>query len=296
MKKLLSLLVVSIAIVFAGTATAQAQQKEKIVTGTINYLTHTSMKILDEYMAGHMYSGGEDSYMGWNLKVGAIYRKQENLSWDLYFTNIYQPSGFMAEEPSLKNPAGTQHMDYSSYNFGYGTYYHWQFGKKLMIKAGGMLDFYGALKKTAPDGVNNAISLEGQILAKAHAAIKYGWDFKRWALDIHGSVSLPVIGVITADHPSEPALCGLFGNDHTVLNPGMRHIFLGFYHNSMALDFEVGVDFVFRPCTITLGFGGTNRWWKVYGLQNVRQITYATLGVSFDIVSRDKFKTTNKNF
>lgn len=198
--------------------------------------------------------------------------------------------------PRLSNPANTQYLKYSAYNFGYGTYYHWQFGDKLMVKAGGMFDLYGAIKNSYPDGVNNAMNLEGQIMVKAKGAIKYGWDFKNWGLDIHANVSIPVIGIMTADHQSEPAQTILFKKDHQVMNPAYRHIFLAFYHNYMSFDYEVGVDFVLKPLTITLGFGSTNKWWNVYDIQNIRKVGFTTLGLSFDIAPLNKFKTSNKNF
>ena len=163
-------------------------------------------------------------------------------------------------------------------------------------KAGGMLDLYGAMKESVPDGVNNYLNLEGQIMLKAHAAIKYGWEFKKWGLDLRALVTLPVVGIITADHPSEPALSILGGNDHSIMNRAFKHVFLGSYHNYMSLDYEVGVDFVFKPCTITIGFGSTRKWWNIYDIQNIRKINYSTIGVAFDIVSRDKFKSSNKNF
>ena len=295
MKKLLLLLAVSITSALLCSTIASAQ--EKVVTGTINLLSSGKAQVLDEYMAGHLYSGKSAS-LGLNVKLGALYKKHDNLSWDLYHTRFTRPSLLDKQElwPSLSNPANSQYLKYNSYSFGYGTYYHWNIGEKLMIKTGGVLDMYGALKQATPDGVNNATSLEGQIMLKAHAAVKYGWDFKKWALDLHASVTLPLVGIITADHPSEPAMSILGTNDHTILNPAFRHIFLGSYHNYMSLDYEAGIDFVVKPCTITLGFGSTRKWWKVYDLQNIRKINYTTLGVSFDIVSRDKFKSSNRNF
>ena len=71
---------------------------------------------------------------------------------------------------------------------------------------------------------------------------------------------------------------------------------MGFYHNYMSLDYEMGVDFVFRPFTIQLAYGNTSRWWNVYDVQNIRQINYLSLGIAFDIVSRSKFKSSNNNF
>ena len=291
MKKLLLLL----ALCVATTAVASAQEREKVVTGTISFLNPSSMLVLDEYVASHEYTGS--STIGLSVKLGALYRRHDNLSWDLYYTGYNRPS--LLDNSAwalLSNPAKTQSLDYTVYNFGYGTYYHWQFGKKLLLKTGGMLDFYGAMKEAKPDAVNNSLSLEGQIMLKAHAAIKYGWDFKKWALDLRASVSLPLFGIITADHPSEGAVTILGGNDHSAFHPAFSHIFFGSYHNYMSLDYDLAVDFVLKPCTLSLGFGSTRKWWNVYDVQNIRTINYLSLGVSFDIVSRSQFKKSNKNF
>lgn len=64
----------------------------------------------------------------------------------------------------------------------------------------------------------------------------------------------------------------------------------------MSLDYDMGVDFVFKPFTITLGLMNTGKWWNVNGLQHIRKINCMTLGVSFDMVSRNKFKSSNRNF
>lgn len=289
MKKLL-FLTIFIATVLLSSTAASAQQRETVLTGKVSYMTPSSVKVLDEYMSSQLYAGGA-VFTGWNINLGAFYRKHDNLSWDAYYTNF---NG--SDSDNLVNPANTQRLKWNYYNFGYGTYYHWQFGERFMLKTGGRFDLYGAMKKTLPNGVNNYMNLEGQIMLKSHTAIKYGWTFKKWALDLRAFVTLPVIGVISADHPSEPAMSILVKNDHSVLNPEYRHVFLGWYHNFMSFDCEFAIDFVLKPCTLTLGFGSTNKWWNVYGVQNVRTINYSSLGVAFDIAPRRKFNSSNKNF
>ena len=294
MKKLLFLLAVSIASITFNSTTASAQENEKVVTGTISYLVPFDIQMLDEYISRQMYSG-TDAYSGWNIKLSAFYKRQDKLSWDLYFNALTRSSKSAGVDEILSNPAGTQQLKYDGYTIGYGTYYHWNFGEKLMIKTGGMLDLYGAKKESVPDGLNNYFNMEGQIMLKAQGAIKYGWDFQKWALDLHARFSLPLFGIISADHPSEPAV-SIIGNDHSVLNPAYNHFFLASYHNYMSLDYDMGIDFVLKPFTITLGFGSTNKWWNVYDIQNIRKINYMTLGVALDIVPRSKFKSSNTNF
>ena len=297
MKKLLSFLTTSIAIMVLCTSIASAQEKEKIVTGTITFLSPSNVKVLDEYISSQLYSG-EEVFSGLNVKLSSMYRKYENLSWDIYYTKFSRPQWIEETKvlPSLKNPANSQNLSYSSFDFGYGTYYHWKFGKKFMLKAGGMLDVYAGEKTSTPDGVNNFMNMEAHIMTKAHCAIKYGWDFKKWAFDIRALVTVPLFGIISADHPSEPAVSIILGKDYSVLNPALNHVFFASYHNYMSLDYEIGLDFVFRKFTFTAGFGSTSKWWNVYDIQNIRKINYSTLGVAFDIVSRNKFKSSNMNF
>jgi hypothetical protein len=165
-----------------------------------------------------------------------------------------------------------------------------------MVKAGGMFDVYGAMKTSTPDGTNNNRNFDAQMMFKGHAAIKYGWDFKKWTLDLRGSMTLPAFGLMFVSHPSESVLAVVAGNDHSVLKREFRHTFLASYHNYMSLDYEFGIDFVLRPCTLSLGFCSTNKWWKAYDLPYICRINCITLGISFDLVSRNKFKTSNINF
>ncbi len=298
MRKLSLILAACIATASLGLTNVSAQEKEKVVSGTVNMLSPTNVQILDEYISNQLYTGS-NVFIGLNVKLGAIYKKQERLSWDLYYTSFNRPK-FREDLGGddlqyLTNPAKTQNLKYVMYNVGYGTYYHWNFGKKLMIKAGGMFDVYGAMKNSSPDGVNNNLNFDAQLMFKGHAAIKYGWDFKKWALDIRGSLTLPAFGMMFVSHPSETILA-MGGNDHSVVKKEFRHTFLASYHNYMSLDYEIAVDFVLKPCTLSLGLYSINKWWNAYDLQYINKINCMTLGVSFDIVSRSKFKTSNINF
>ena len=298
MRKLLLIFAACLATAALGLTKASAQEKEKVVTGTVSMLTPTSVQILDEYISNQLYTGS-GTFTGLNIKFGAIYKQHESLSWNLYF-NSFNRLKWLEERGIgslnyLTNPAETQTLKYTMYNVCYGTYYHWNFGKKLMVKAGGMFDVYGAMKNSSPDGVNNNMNFDAQLMFKGHAAIKYGWDFKKWALDIRGSLTLPAFGMMFVSHPSETILA-MGGNDHSVVKKEFRHTFLASYHNYMSLDYEIAVDFVLKPCTLSLGLYSINKWWNAYDLQYINKINCMTLGVSFDIVSRNKFKTSNINF
>ena len=296
MKKLTLILATLVAVAVFGSDMASAQEKEKVVTVTISNSSPMYVGVLDEYVASQLYSGAK-VFSGVHVKFSALYRKHDNLSWDAYFTSFHRPKLLdNASNAALWNPAQSQKLKHSAWNFGYGTYYHWTFANKLNVKVGGMCDFYAEYKNSSPDGINNAQNAAAQIMLKGHAAIKYGWEFEKWGLDLRANVSLPLIGMITADHPSEPAIYMLGSNDHSVGQALLKHVFLGCYHNYMSLDYEMGIDFVLKPFTIQLAYGSTNRWWNVYDVQNIRKIHYLSLGAAFDIVSRPKFKSSNNNF
>lgn len=297
MRNFFLLFATSIATVVLGSNVASAQEKEKVVTGTISIISPSNVEVLNEFISDQLYSG-ESVFSGLNVRLGALYRKHENLSWDIYYTGLSRPSLLENSKqfPLLTNPANSQYLKYSLYTAGYGTYYHWKFGKKLMIKTGGVFDIYGAMNTSTPDGVNNIMSIDAQMMLKAHAAIKYGWDFKKWALDLRARVTLPVVGLIAADHPSESAASIIRSNDHSVMNATYQHIFLASYHNYMSVDYELGVDFVLKSLALSFGIGNTSKFWNIYDIQNIRKITYVTMGLSFDIVSRDKFRSSNNNF
>jgi hypothetical protein len=303
MKKTVLLLTVVFLTAHLGFSTASAreieQNDEKVVTGTVQLLSPGSVKILDGYISNQLYTGS-DVFTGLNVKLGALYKKNNSLSWDLHYTGFNRPKWIEENGGDdleyLTNPSKSQHLKYSSLNFGYGTYYHWKFGEKLMVKAGGMFDVYGAMKTSTPDGVNNNLNFDAQMMFKGHAAIKYGWDFKKWALDLRGSMTLPAFGLMLVSHPSETILAAIGGSDHNVLKREFRHTFLASYHNYMSLDYEIGIDFVLRPCTISLGFCSINKWWEAYDLPYFCKINCTTVGISFDLVSRNKFKTSNINF
>ena len=303
MKKLVLTLAVFFVTAPLGLTTVSAQEieqnKEKVVTGTIQLMTPGSVKILDGYISNQLYTGS-DVFTGLNVKLGALYKKHDNLSWNLYYTGFNRAKWLeeLGEDdlPHLTNPSKSQHLKYSSLNFVYGTYYHWKFGEKLMIKAGGMFDVYGAMKTSTPDGTNNNMNFDAQMLFKGHAAIKYGWDFKKWALDLPGSLTLPALGLMFVSHPSESVLAVIAGNDHSVLKKEYRHTFLASYHNYMSLDYEIGIDFVLKSCTLSFGFCSANKWWKAYDLPYICKINCTTVGISFDLVARNKFKTSNINF
>ena len=293
MKKVLLLFAVCI----TTSLSASAQEKETVVTGSISLMVPADVQVLDEFISDQLYTG-ETVFTGLNVRLGAFYRKHDNLSWDIYYTHFGRAKWVdnLNQFKSLKNPANSQYLKFNSYTAGYGTYYHWQFGRKLMIKAGGMFDVYGALKQAVPDGVNNALNIDGQIMLKAHGAVKYGWDFKKWGLDIYGRISLPVVGLIAADHPSESSLSMILPRDYSVIYPDYRHLFLASYHNYMSLDYELGLDFVLKNATLTFGFGNSSKWWNIYDIQNIRDLGYLRFGVAFDIVPRGKFQSPNTNF
>ena len=116
MKKLLLLFAVSIITALFCSTVASAQDKEKVVTGTVTLLSPSGIQMLDEYIAAHLYSGN-GTFLGLNVKFGALYRKNDNLSWDCYYTSFGRPKLLDKPDvwPGLQNPAKSQQLQPSLY-------------------------------------------------------------------------------------------------------------------------------------------------------------------------------------
>lgn len=296
MKKLLLSLSLIVAII---TPTiGYAQNDEKVVSLTISSYSG-SAQILDEYLLNQQYTG---SIHGFQVEFGAMYKNNKNLSWDLYGRTYKadKADSELLSNVGLWNPARTSGVTLDAFSAGYGTYYNWTIGKKLQLKAGGLFDLYGGLKTGYPNSVNNAANFEGQAVVKASGGIKYGWDFKKWGLDIYANMSLPVFGIFIADHKSEAAMVGLvfkmMSGEGAFINKEFNHTFFGFYHNYQAIDFDMGIDFVFKPFSFGLSFIQNNKWWNANDVQNFRKYGMLSFNFGIDLVSRSKFKSSNKYF
>ncbi len=300
MKKLL--LSLSLIFLLAGSVVGYAQDKEKVVSASFSMLSGSAM-ILDEYLIDQAYTGDISAYQ---LKFGAMYKKNNNLTWDLYGRLYDGPKGKEGisdkfSQKGLMNPSRTTGIILKAISAGYGTYYNWSFADKLQVKAGGLLDFYGGLKEGYPSSVNNAANFEGQLMLKAAGGIKYGWDFKKnWGLNLYANLSLPVFGVFIADHKSEAALLGsvfkMVAGEGAFVTSEFKHTFFGFYHNYQAVDYELGIEFVFKPLSFGISYVQNDKWWNVYDLQNIRKYGLLSLNIGVDLVSRSKYKSSNKYF
>jgi hypothetical protein len=82
MKKISLLFAASIAAAVLGSTVASAQEKEKVITGTVSMLSPSNVQVLNEYISDQLYSGS-GVFTGLNVRLGALYRKHDNLSWDL---------------------------------------------------------------------------------------------------------------------------------------------------------------------------------------------------------------------
>lgn len=296
MKKLL--LSLSLIVALVAPVIGYAQNGEKVVSVTVSAYSGAA-GILDEYFLNQQYLG---TIKGFQAKVGAMYKKNENLSWDLYGRTYKAEKGDseLLSGVGLWNPARTSGLTLQAYSAGYGTYYNWTIGQKLQLKAGGILDFYGGFKQGYPDSFNNAANFEGQIMIKAAGGIKYGWDFKKWGLDLYANMSLPVFGLFIADHKYEAALTAsalkmLFGQGSFMGN-SFNHLFFGSYHNYQSFDFDLGIDFVFKPFSFGFSINQTKKWWNEYDVQNIRDYVMFNINVGVDLVSRSKHKSSNKYF
>jgi hypothetical protein len=113
-------------------------------------------------------------------------------------------------------------------------------------------------------------------------------------------MSLPVFGIFIADHKSEAAMVGLvfkmMSGEGAFINKEFNHTFFGFYHNYQAIDFDMGIDFVFKPFSFGFSFIQNNKWCNANDVQNFRKYGMLSFNFGIDLVSRSKFKSSNKYF
>ena len=285
MKRLFSLLL----LILAGTAFAFAQDdpttatsdrkpvtsKFEILLGNGSYASH--------FLNTQMYKG---SMKGVEATFGRFYKKSDKVSWDLSLGHW--------RSKTLVNPARTSSISAQTYDVHYGAYYNWIIKNRLQIRLGGYLNANGCLVFGDSHFVNNTATLSIHAHLYAAAQLRYGWNFKKWGLDIYANAATPIIGARTAD--------GTFMDfTHNVV-PGQvkvtpyKHIVFSSMHNTLGVDWEMGIDFAMPRISLTLAYGQNALFWHDYGVQNTRNNNFFKLGVSVNLVGMHRGKTANRNF
>ena len=246
--------------------------------------------VANHHISNQEYTG---DIIGFEAKHGRFYRKSDRLSWQLTLTHLRRMHRDMFGG-GLENPGKTSVLSTQSYEADYAVFYNWLLFDRLQLRAGGSFNVNGGFFFNAKDAMNNVISVDVQTQLLAAAQIRYGWDFKRFGLDIYGNVATPFMGFMGTDTRYETFFESIaqlpFYADES------NHFVFSAPHNLQGVNFEMCVDFALRNISLSLSFESRNRWWSAYELQNYRKYSLLKLGVSVNLFSQQKLKSGDRHF
>ena len=247
-------------------------------------------EIANHYLSNQEYTG---EVVGLEAKHGRLYTKSDRLSWQLTLTHLRR----MHRElfgGGLHNPAETSHISLQSYEADYAVYYNWLFFDGLQLRLGGSFNVNGGFIFGADNAVNNVLSIDFQTQLLAGAQVRYGWDFRKFGLDIYSNISTPFVGFMGADSRFETLMDSAVDGSFRVKED--KHLLFSAPHNLQGMNFEMGVDFALRNLTLTYSIESRNRWWHAYGLQNYRKYTLTKIGISVNLFAQQKYKSSDRHF
>ena len=256
--------------------------KWSILLGSAAYTNH--------FMNSQEYMGG---LRGLEASHGRFYRKSDNLSWKLTMTHVRNMNRKLFGG-GLKNAAKTSHISVQNYEVDYAVFYNWLVKERLQLRVGGSFNVFGGFVYGDKYAVNNALSLDLQTQFYAHAQIRYGWDFKKFGMDIYANMATPFMGMMAVDDRFERFGENFAKSDFNVKEHS--HFVFSSMHNLKGMNFEMGIDFALRNIILSLGYEAKNRWWHAYELQNYRKYSYFKLGVSVNLFSQPTRKAGYRNF
>ena len=265
---------------------AREESKEKVVTTSLSlYAGKSSM--FAQYLSDQEYSG---PVLGLAAEFGSMYKRSENLSWDLDATFIGLASGIF--QPV--NPAGTSAYAPKRGTVDYGTYYNWNLAENLYIKAGGSFDVLFAAIGAGPDHVNNNIEIDFQTQFKVGAGIRYGWNFKKTGLFLQANLEIPFIGMALSGTQYETSIDSIISGE---LLPGTINPFcFTSFHNLSGFNADLEAELIMRKTTLFLAYEVNHRAWHLYDLHNYRKFNMTRLGIRVDLISRNRNNSINRFF
>ncbi|MBR5196650.1 MAG: DUF3316 domain-containing protein [Alistipes sp.] len=295
MRKLISLLLLMV----AGAATCFAQEESTTETSNRHPVTVRAQVLLggaqyvSHYLNEQQYAGG---MRGLEFTFGRMYPKSKHLSWELkmaYWGNSQQ--SFPLVGTGMHNAANTSSIQMAhTYDADYAVYYNWFIKDRLQIRLGGYLNVNAGILVGDGSFVNNSAVVQLQTLLYASAQIRYGWDFKKWGLDLYANAAMPLIGGRAADGRftsfADTMLGGSFNS-----SPYKNFVFAA-PHNTLGADWEIGIDFAMPRVSLSMAYGGNGLYWHDYGIQNKRDNAFFKLGVSVNLVCMKRGQTTNRHF
>ena len=283
-------------LMIAGATYASAQStsdislsERKPVTTKLSLLTGEA-KFTNHYLNTQEYTG---EIQGFELSHGRFYRKSDRLSWKLTMATLRNMHRKLLGG-GLSNAANTSYISTQSYDVDYAVFYNWLIKERLQFRVGGSFNVYGGFMSGDGNAVNNVIGVDFQTQIFAQAQIRYGWDFKKFGLDLYANVATPFVGAMSVDEKHESFVESMVGSDFNLREH--RHFVLSSMHNLQGVNYEMGIDFALRNLNIALSFENKSRWWNAYELQNYRKYSILKLGVSVNLFAQQNRKASNRQF
>lgn len=293
MKTLFSLFV----LVFAGITMACAQDDTSVslsdrqpVTSKWQFLSGDAA-----YTNHHLNLQEYKGYLiGLEATHGRFFRKSDRLSWQLTLMHYRNMNRARVAGTGLHNPAKTATLSAQFYEADYAVHYNWLFAERLQVRLGGYLGVNAGALFCDENAVNNAGSEELHTQLYASLQLRYGWDLKKFGLDVYANAATPFVGARTADGRYMGFAEQIAGGE--LKNSPYKHFVFSSFHNTQGVNWEIGLDFVLNRISLTLAYGANSRWWSDYEVMNYRKNSFLKLGVSVNLVSLQRGKVSNRQF
>lgn len=232
--------------------------------------------------------------MGGGAKFGAMYKRSENVSWDIDITYLRSSYSPHVEDFCIANPARTSFYAVNMADADYGTYYNWNPIENLYLKAGGTFNLVAGVIQAAPNHINNIIDFDLQTQFKASAGARYDWFFNKFGLSLQANLSIPFMGLTLSSTKYEGTINAITGGE--VLPASKSPLYFTSFHNLTGFNTEIEADLIFSKATLFLALELNNRSWNVSGMQNYRNYSMTRLGIKVDLVSLDRYKSSKRYF
>ena len=295
MRKLISLLLLMV----AGATLVFAQEESTTATSNRHPVTVRAQVLLggaqyvSQFLNEQQYSG---TMRGVEFTFGRMFPKSKHISWELkmaYWGNSQQ--SFPLRGNGLYNPSKTSSIVMAhTYDADYAVYYNGFIKDRLQIRLGGYFNVNAGLMVGDDHFVNNAVTSQLQTMLYGSVQIRYGWNFKKWGLDLYANAATPLIGGRSADG----RFLGYFHKKQggAFTSSPYKHYVFAAPHNTLGADWEIGIDFAMPRVSLSLAYGANSLYWHDYGIQNKRDNAFFKLGVSVNLVCMKRGQTTNRHF
>jgi hypothetical protein len=272
-----------------GSDSALSESQRKPVTTKWSVFFGEAMHT-NHFLNNQEYSG---ETFGLEAAHGRFFRNSKNVSWKLTLSHVRSMHNNMWGG-GLHNAAETSYISTQSYEADYAVFYNWIINDRLQLRAGGSFNIYGGFAFGDNNAVNNVVSADIQTQLMAQAQIRYGWDFKKFGLDLFANLSTPFMGLMVVDERYENFIETITKSDFNLKEYG--HLKFSSMHNLQGANFEMGIDFALRNLSISLAYEAKSRWWNAYELQNYRKYSLLKLGISVNLFAQPDRKANKRQF